>query len=185
MILTVAELRESVESSLGDDALQILLNWAEEQIVARAGATGARTQLFDGGHRFLSLDRPAASVTSVTETWWTTDTVLTTDDWLLRPGDYLIERLNTGTNPRLTWARKVSVLYVPVDQDATRIKVQIDLCNLALDARPGLASETIGEWTQAFTNNSAWNTGTEIQTILAQLNVDRGMVVVGDSRWGW
>jgi hypothetical protein len=56
--------------------------------------------------------------------------------------------------------------------------VQIALVNLMLNYQPGAAEETIGDWTERFVNNSAWNTDTERETILHRLDVSLGMVVV-------
>lgn len=178
MILTVNELREHVTTDLGDDALQRLLDAAEEAIVARAGAPGVRTELAAGGYRFLTLGRPAASITSVVETVGESDTTLATDDYQIGWGEMVLERLRTGTNPRSRWGDQTSVVYTPVDDDATREKVQIDLCKLAIASNPGLAAQAIGDWREDYVNNSAWNVASEREAILAQLDVSVGMVVV-------
>lgn len=180
-LLTVDELREHVTSALGDDALERLLADAEAAIVQRAGPSGDRTQIAGGGYRFIALHRPAAAITSIVERTGTTDTTLATDDYLVRPGGYLLERLTDGTHPRgFNWAPRVTVIYAPVDDEATRIAVQIDLVNLDLSYAPGLAEQTIGEWTERYTNNSAWSNSDEREAILARLDTDAGMVVVGN-----
>lgn len=179
-ILSVADLREHVNSDLGDDALERLLADAEAAIVARAGAAGDRTQIAGGGYRFIALHRPAATITSIVETVGNVDTTLAADDYRLRPGGYLIERLLYGTNPRSTWDRRVTVLYSPVDDDAIRIVVQIDLIKLALTYAPGLSSERIGDWEEVFANSSAWNNDEEREAILCRLDPEPGMVVVGN-----
>lgn len=180
-LLTVDELREHVNSALGDTALERLLADAEAAIVQRAGPPGDRTQIAGGGYRFIALHRPATAITSIVERQGTTDTTLAADDYLLRPGGYLLERLTDGTHPRGScWAPRVTVIHSPVDDEATRIAVQIDLVNLELSFAPGLAEQTIGEWTERYTNNSAWNSDTERETILARLDVDAGMMVVGN-----
>lgn len=179
MILTVDQLREHITTDLGDDALQRLLDAAEEAIIARAGASGSREELAGGGGRFISLALPADSITSVVESDGYTITTLAADDYRLYTGGLLLERLSSGTNPRSTWNREVTTTYVPVDNDATRMLVQIELCELAISYRPGLAEETIGEWTERFLQNSAWNASAERDAILAKLDVDLGMVVIG------
>lgn len=178
-ILTVSELREHVNTDLGDDALQRLLDAAEWAIVNRAGAVGARTEIASGGYLFLPLSRPAASITSVVETVGGSDTTLATDDYLIGLGEMLVERLSTGTNSRSSWGDRVTVVYVPVDDEAIRIEVQIALCQLALNYQPGLAEETIGEWTERFTNNSAWSNQAERDSILERLAIGGRMVVIG------
>jgi hypothetical protein len=179
MILTVDELREHVNSDLGDDALQRLLDAAEWAIVNRAGAVGARTEIASGGFRFIALARPAFSITSIVESVGTATTTLASDDYLAGAGEMVIERLITGTNPRSGWAPKVTIVYTPVEDEPIRKEVQIELCKLALNYQPGLAEETIGEWTERFTNNSAWSNQAERDAILERLAINGRMVVVG------
>lgn len=177
-ILTVDELRKHVNSDLVDDALQRLLDAAEEAIVDRAGAPGARTEIVGGGSRFISVARPISAVTSVTEAWLETSTTLSADDYLIRSGDLLIERLNTGTNPRRTWYGDVTVVYTPVDDTETREAVQIDLVKLALAYSPLLTGQQIGSWSEQYAANSAWNNLEERESILSRLSHGRGMVVI-------
>src|SRR4051812_3591782 len=98
-LLTVDQFREHVETSLVDDAIQRLLDDAEAEIIRYAGALGSRTELVDGGSGRLVLTRPVGSITSVTETFGTTDTILAADDYRQR-NVYVLERLYTGTNGR-------------------------------------------------------------------------------------
>jgi hypothetical protein len=185
VILTVNQLRDFVETPLSDASLQIILDAAEWAIVNRAGATGARTEIASGGFRFIALARPAASISSVVETAGWSDSVgasditLAADDYLVGAGEMLIERLITGTNPRSVWGARVTTVYTPVDDDPIRAEVQIELCKLALNYTPGLAEETIGTWTERFTNNSAWSNQTERDSILERLGIGGRMVVVG------
>ncbi len=178
MILTVDELREHVNTDLADTALQRLLDAAEWAIVNRAGAPGARTELAAGGYRFIALSRPAASIGSIVETVGSTDLTLATDDYLIGLGEMLVERLSTGTNARSVWNDRVTVVYTPVDDDPVRKEVQIALCKLAINHQPGLAEEIIGEWTERFTNNSAWSNQAERDSILERLSIGGRMVVV-------
>lgn len=182
-ILTVDELREHVNSGLDDDALQRLLDAAEEAIVARAGASGARTEIVGGGYRLISVARPidtAETVTITEQSPYGSDTVTTlaADDYLIRPGGLLIERLVTGTNARRTWYGHVSITYTPVSDDAMRAEVQLDLVRLALAYNPLLTGQTIGSWAEQYAANSAWNSSTEREAILSRLDVGLGMVVV-------
>lgn len=177
-ILTVDELRDHVTTDLIDSAVQRLLDATEEVIVARAGAPGSRSEIVDGGGRFITLARPASAVASVTETRWFTTTTLVADDYSLRPGGYVLERLRTGTNPRWHWHGDVSVTYTPIADTSTREWVQIELIKLALTENPGLNAETIGAWSQQYVNNSAWNPTLEQESILSRLDVSLGMVVV-------
>lgn len=183
MILTVDELREHVETSLGDDAMQRLADAAEAAIVSRIGATGERTELLHGGYRTISLGRPVASIDGVTETVNTTTTTLDPSDYRLRPDGYTLERLSTGVNRRWQWWGLVEVTYTPTDDAALRAEVQIDLVKLALTYNPGLTSETIGTWTEQYASNSVWNNSQEREAILARLDPSPGLVIVGQSAW--
>lgn len=177
-ILTVDELRTFVTTDLVDDALQTLLDATEAEIISLAGEPGARTEIVDGGTRFISLARPASAITSIKELVGTVETTLAADDFLLYPGGMLIERLNYGTNPYPRWHGQVTTIYTALDDDALRKSVQLALIQLDLNYKPGLAEETVGEWTERYSNNSAWNVESERQSILARLGVSAGMVVV-------
>lgn len=177
-ILTVDELREHVNSGLSDEALQRLLDAAEVAIVARAGAPGARTELVGGGTRFISVSRPIVAVTSITEDLDGTDTVLALDDYRIRTGDLLLERISGGTHSRSTWNGPVQIIYTPVDDTALREEVQIDLIRAALAYSPGLTGQQIGSWSEQYAANSVWNNAAERDSILARLDHGLGMVVI-------
>ncbi len=178
MILSVDELRDFRDSGLSDESLQMLLDAAEELIVARAGAPGDRTEIINGGGRFLPIASPISTVTSVTELIGTTSYTLASDDYLIRTGSLLLERLQYGTNPSFCWRGRTTVVYQPASDDATRRQVQLELCQLALEYQPGVTSEQIGQWTQTLASNSVWNNSIEREAILSRLNASLGMVVV-------
>jgi hypothetical protein len=179
MILTPDELREHITTDLATSALQRLLDAAEFLIVDRAGAAGTRTEIVGGGTRFLTVTRPIASITSITETLLNDSRLLAANDYRLRYGGYLIERMIIGTNGRFRWWGDATVVYEPIDDSALRATVQIDLCRLAIDYHPGLTAETIGAWSQQFGSNSVWNNHKERESILSSLDPDMGMLVVG------
>lgn len=176
-ILTVDELREHVSSPLEEDALQRLLDGAEAEIVRYAGEPGSVTVVRDGRGRFITLDRPAASITSISETRWSTSTTLAADDYLLRPSGTVIERLPGGTNSRHEWAGRVTVIYTAVDDDAIREVVQIDLVTLALNYEPGKGMEVIGSWTEQFASAAEGNRD-QFDAILSRLDAGPSMRVV-------
>jgi hypothetical protein len=177
------DLREHVTTDLGDDALQRLLDYAEALINRRIGPPGDRTEIIRGGGLYISTSRPIDTVTSVTETTWGDTLSLDPLDYRLRSGGYLLERLQTGPNSRFHWWGDVTVIYAPVDDDAIRTGVQLALCDLALNAHPGLTAETIGAWSQQFAANSVWNGTAEEESILSRLDPEVGMLIVGDPRW--
>jgi hypothetical protein len=152
-LLTVDELREHVTTSLGDDALQRLLDDAEAAITAYAGEVGAAVEIVSGGSPTLTVGRPIESITSVRERdGWQTPTTLATDDYE-QIGPFVLGRLRYGTNSAPTWRGPVRVTYAPVDDTATREIVQLELVKLAISFNPALASETVGAWTQTFVSS--------------------------------
>ncbi len=98
----------------------------------------------DGRDRSVVLTREAASITSVTEQLFndTADT-LAANDYDLR--GLVLERLQTGTNPRGKWGHRIIVTYVPYDDTSQRIPVEVNLVKLELAYR-GLSSEKAGDY---------------------------------------
>lgn len=179
MTLTTDEVRQHIDTPLDDEALQLLIDGLAAEIVRFAGALGAVTDLAGGGGRFITLARPAASITSITETVHTTVTTLSADDYLIHPGGYVIERLNTGTNPRWRWWGRVTVASTSVDDEAIRDIVLLDLLRLALNFNPGVSMEQIGQWMEQKSANSVWNQSTERLSILSRLSPEPSLIVVG------
>jgi hypothetical protein len=178
-ILTVEELRDHVQSSLEDDALQRFLDASEEAIIARAGPTGARTEFFDGVGRFITLARPASALTSISEEWLGTVTTMQADDYRVWPDGYSLERIPGGTNSRHRWHGLVTVQYTATSDDSLRELVQIELVESLINYNPGLTQQTIGTWSEAYANNSNWNNADEWEAILSKLDLGVGMVVIG------
>ena len=180
-ILTVDEFREHVSTGLGDDAVQRLLDAAELEIVRFAGDPDSAEEILDGygRSRFITLRRPAASITSVTESWpWNSTLSLAADDYILYPDGLVLERIRGGTHSSHAWRGRVRVQYVPEADVALRQVVQIDLVNLCLDYHPGVTSETIGSWTEQFSAAIEANRE-EVDGYLSRLKVGPTMFVVG------
>ena len=177
-ILTVDELREHVNTGLGDDALQRLLDASEYLIVERAGPAGARTEIAGGGYRFVTVSRPIGSIGSIKEVVGDSELTLAADDYLVRYGDLVVERLQYGTNSRSTWDRRVEVTYTPEDDAALRADVQIDLIRAGLSYNPGLTGEQLGAWSAQYAANSVWNNAAERESILSRLDPEPSMVIV-------
>jgi len=149
MTLTVEDLRGHIETGLGDDALQTLLDAAYEAIDQYAGPVGSRTEILSGGPGDLLM--VSASVDSVT-TLIEDSLVLASDDYQVN-GQMLI-RLDTGTNPRYRWGSRVEVTYVALSDDALRDRVAVALIQADLDFHPGLTAETVGAWSQQYAQSS-------------------------------
>ena len=100
----------------------------------------------------LMLGRPAEAITSVVEAaTWTLDPT----DYQLRPSGTILHRLRTGLNPSVHWRGRVEVVYVPADDAARRGIAQVELCRVSIAFNPGLASQTIGQWTEAYQTGGA------------------------------
>lgn len=168
-LLTVAKLKEHVTTSLGNDALQRLLDAAELAITSRYGAIGTVTDVRVGGTGLIQLSRRASSITTVAEVFtldpgepadlrslvlagdiWFEAIELEPDDYALDGSGFWLQRLADGTNPADTWGRGVRATYPAFDDTAERIRVQLDLVRLDLSFKPGLTGETIGTWSEQF-----------------------------------
>ena len=87
MLLSVADLREHVESDLPDTALQRVLDAEEGEIVHRYGVDVAASETLPGGGEWLVLERLPASISSIVE-WLDqlTSQALDPSDYVLWPG---------------------------------------------------------------------------------------------------
>lgn len=148
--LTLAELRTLVTTGLVDAALQVLLDDAYATIEGAVGAAGERSEVVEPAGELLPLSRRAAAVSAVVEEvrWW--NLALAADDYELDPSGLVLRRLLTGTNPRSEWWGLCRVTYTPVDDAARRNAAAVDLVKLELNYSPGLASTTIGSWSESY-----------------------------------
>lgn len=149
-LLTVDELREHVATTLPDTALQRLLNDAEDAIVAFGGVVASEVELVDGGVGLIATSRPIGSITSIIERAGLSSPVTLAANDYQQTGRYLLRRLTTGTNSALRWRDPVQVSYVAEDDTDTREIVQLELVRIEISFTPGLASETVGSWTQTY-----------------------------------
>lgn len=183
-ILTVAEFREHVTTTLGEDAVQRLLDAAEEAIIERAGpaidVSGSvitdTTERFNPNGRSLMLGWRAESIVEVIErAQWAVPVTLAADDYELSSSGFLLRRLYTGTHPATHWRPFVDVTYSPFSDLATRERVQIELCRLDIAFNPTLASQTIGAWSETYQTGLPY--ATQRADILASLHADRILMV--------
>jgi len=154
-LLTVAELRAQVRTSLTDAQLQSVITREEAEVIRLYGAhyvvlTNV-TETLAGGTRNLYLRRRIGTITSITEYATledTTGTLLTTAAYLLWADEGRIQRLPSTSIEGLSWGlqlwgARVTVIYIPFDDTDARKAAIIDLCRLALE-RTAMQSESVG-----------------------------------------
>lgn len=173
---TVAQLRAfGIETTLSDSTLQKLLDAAFAAIEDEVGPAGETDELLTAHGDLLKLNRRVASITSIVERNPYTPVTLADDDYEISRSGRILTRLRTGTNPATCWQGRVKATYVPVDDTAERIRVAVALVKLDIVHSPGLASQTIGTWSEQYTSNSAFNYTLERLSILASLSEGVGL----------
>ena len=156
MLLTVDEARLFITTSLGDDALRLLLDASEEVIADQAGPLASDDGMTPAveHHRvhgdLIVLHGRATAITSVVEG----DTTLAADDYALGGTGTALRRLDSGTNPAAYWLGEVVVTYTPRGNIASRQTAQVQLVNLYVSYRPGVSSQTIGPWSEVYSQMS-------------------------------
>lgn len=168
--LTAAEFREHVTTSLGDEAIELLLDAAWQAIAAVAGEEGDVVDVRDGGGSYVFLSRRATSVNIVKE-WlgYSYERTLDAGDYRLLSDGVSLRRLNTGTTPATYWAGPVEITSTAVDDDALRQSLQLQLVSLFLNHHPGITSQWIGDWREEFQSAANWSYATERQALLDTL----------------
>lgn len=145
-LLTVAEIREHIETDLTTDALTRLLDDADAEIIDRLGALATETEVFEAeGLLRLVLRRKAQSITSAKETILETDYTLASNDYSLLSDGYTLERRQGTNEPHIRWRGIATIVYVPKDETARRKRLLVDLVKLIVqyDAR---ASKSLGDY---------------------------------------
>lgn len=148
-LLSVAELRDHVNSGLSDARLDVIITREEAEVIDQYGAhyvdgSTTITETISGGTCNIFLKRRLGTISSITErsTLGGTATTLTTSQYFVWPNEGRITRLSEGT----AWGRQVTVIYVPADDRPLRKQVLIELVRLALE-QTAVASENIaGEY---------------------------------------
>ena len=167
-LVTIADVRALVQTSLSNENLQSIIDREEFEIVERFGAhyavTGETpasvTETLEGdAKRNLYLRRRIASVSAIIDDGAT----LTTSSYRLWGKQGRIERLPLGA----AWGDVVQVTYVPYDDNLTRKAVIIELVRIALN-RTAMKSESVsGEYSYTAADN--WET--ERNKILRRLSM--------------
>jgi hypothetical protein len=178
LYLTIAQFRALAPSTLSDETLLILLMAAQEDIIRAIGPAGETFEIVSSRGDLLPITRPALSITSVTERvgWPGNEIALAEEDYELSASRRVLRRLSSGTTPAYVWRSRVKVVYVPVDDTASRQRVQGELTKLAIATNPGLVSQTIGQWSEQYAANSAWNVAEEREKLLSSLSDTSGWV---------
>ena len=134
-------LKVRVETDLTDLELQAMIDETVGEIEARFGANAEIVETLDGNRSFLSLHRlidetetivvveiePANTGASANET------TLASNDYRIRHGGRIVERLTDGTNGRIDgWAPLVRMTYTPISDQIQRDEVVIKVVHLSL-----------------------------------------------------
>jgi hypothetical protein len=167
-LLTPDQFREHVETTLGDDAIQRLLDANEAEITRRFGPIGTHTEVLIGDGPYLFPGRAVATITLATETRYDVDTILSDDDYLIHDGGLSIERVTGGDNPGSRWGNKVAIEATTVDDTAARVGVLLALTEIDIRAK-GVQSIRIGEWQETYSGGEGRTPEDEREAILGRL----------------
>jgi hypothetical protein len=146
MTVEVEQLREHIETDLGDGALGRLLADAAAAIEEHTGGSGEQTIRLVGGDRFLFLPYAIESTDDLTlvEIYGEIEHAVADDDYAWWGGRQL-ERLVNGTRGASVWAPIVAATLTPVDHSARVERVTIDLVRLAIQHN-ALSTERAGDY---------------------------------------
>lgn len=173
-MLTVADFREFVTTSLGDDSVQKLLDDAYQSIHDRVGELGTTTAYLTGGGEFLVLPYRADPSKEITVTEWygsSIPTEIEDDDFQLGNDGVSLRRRSDGTNSAYLWpAALTQVVFTRRDDEAKRDMAALDLAKLSYDYDPTVTQETIDGYSQTRSANSAFSYTVERENILARLD---------------
>jgi hypothetical protein len=144
-LVTVADVRRKVQTDLDDTDLADIITDEENEVVRRFGATGdgvaTVTEVYDGGSTTnLFLRRPAVSVSGITtaDKGGGTALAVATTAYQVWGNEGRIEHLGGGWGAGI-----VTVTYVPIDDQARRRAVIVELVRLALE-QTAMKSESVG-----------------------------------------
>jgi hypothetical protein len=169
---TVTMLRGYITSGLSDSVLQTYLDAAMDAIDDVLGPSTVKDRITTRGE-LLMLTREAESITSVVEDARDSAVTLAADDYELSDSGYLLYRLRSGTHPRAYWSGRIDVTYVRSDDWPERIRVAVALVNLELTQAPGLASQTIGTWSETYRTDTEY--AEQREALLSSLSSTAGL----------
>lgn len=173
MALTAEEMLPYLETALDATDLELLVDAAYAAIAKAHGPDGTVTERRLGtSGRVLMLAHRASAITAITED----DTALAADDYELRPGGRIVERLSDGTHPASRWRGYVDLQYTNAITDAERDQAAIALVQLETNFSPGVAGERLGDH-QVTLVSGIGSHEDERAAILASLDPDTAVVV--------
>jgi hypothetical protein len=154
-LVTLAEVRALINTSLVDANLQVVIDRVEAEVTARIGApqddsgTATITKILPGEGDNLFLPGEVASIVSIVERdeGGVTYTLLETDYRVWGGG--VIERLPEDSH----WEDQVLVTYKPVDDRLRRTAAIIDLVRLDLSRTAMLGESVAGEYSYTAPGN--------------------------------
>jgi hypothetical protein len=160
--LTVEELQGLVETELGADALQLLIDAAEEMLPPLIA--DSLVEHYPGGSRVIILDHVADVVATVREGDATEALEAGTGDddpdaeYRLESDGRSITRLEPHSETAIRrWWGPVRVEYVPRSKTNLRKLVTVELVKGALANNPGVLGITEGNYTVQFANGETWS----------------------------
>lgn len=143
-------LKERFESDVSDAELQLVIDEANLEVIARCGPDSdpaiPLVIMAPGGDSIIALGRPASAVTSIVETVGTTPTTLAVSDWRLWYGGRILERVSGGANSRSAWGDRITISYTPVNDGNQRQEVILKLAILDLTYRGLIKTERVGDY---------------------------------------
>jgi hypothetical protein len=149
-LVSPADVKALVNTSLSDPNLQVVIDRIEAQITERIGAPQTNdmattiTKTLRGEGFYLFMPTEIYEVVSVTED----KVALTSDEYQIWAGG-VIERLPSESH----WGDRTVVVYKPVDDRKKRSQVIIDLVRLVIE-RTAMKSESIaGEYSYTAPDN--------------------------------
>jgi hypothetical protein len=140
--------KERVSTDLTDPELQRIIDAANQEIIDRYGPHPDSTQPITvtqrGLVRMLDVTRPIDTgqtivITEFVGSGWTVEesTVMASNDYRVWYRGRTLERLATGTTPRVRWGHRVVLTYTPQNDGDQRQEVIIQLTSLAISQRGG------------------------------------------------
>lgn len=149
-LLTVPEVREHVTTTLGDDALERVIDACQADIDRWAGsfqypadeAQEVVETVYAQGRTLLRLSMEPLEVAEVVDIVGSTETaLLVDDDWRIR-GDSL-ERVG------YLWGERTRVTYTPANSLTIRQRALWKLVQLEINHDPLVGSQRVGEWSRS------------------------------------